>query len=53
MHIIMYTLFLVLGYFGRKYSDAKLKNSDKSTTHGTRYKTGISYNKNTIIIFVE
>ncbi len=36
-------IFLVLGFFGRKYSEEKLKNSDK-LTHGTRYKTGINYN---------
>ncbi len=39
----MYCIFLVLGIFGIKHSDTKLKNSDKST-HGTRYKTGINYN---------
>ncbi len=49
----MYYIFLVLGFFEREYSEAKFKNSDKST-HGTRYKIGINYNKSTIItVFVE
>ncbi len=35
-------IILVLGYLGRKDSDAKFKNSIKST-HGTCYKTGNNY----------